>query len=172
MANFFKKNQIPAPEVLTLSKRNLKYIHSGMYWFTDNTLSDKLQKGKDLRAVVLQRNRKGFVALLFDEWELIYDVNGDYRVYAPQTIIDDRQMYCEKFIPSLAVLQAAYFHVELLNKRLKEAGKPELQGIYWSWDQNNNWPGFRYTLPNGHKVLIGKGSPAKLRPVLAVHIKK
>lgn len=158
-----------APEVLTLSRKHLPFIRPGMYWFTDDTFSDKIQEGKDVRAIVLSKDGRDVVALLLDEQNVAYEREGDYRVYAYQTLIDDRIMTVDKCVPELDILQAAHYHINLLNKRLKEAGLPEIHGVYWSWD--NGRPHFMYDIERGERQLIRNGDCAKLRFVLQLYVR-
>ena len=158
------------PEVLTLSKKHLPFIHPGMYWFTDDTFSDKLQDGKDIRAIVLTKDGRDVIALLLDEQDVTYERDGDYRVYAHQTLIDNRIMRVDKQVPELEILQAAHYHVLLLNKKLNEANQPPLQGIYWSWYTGR--PYFKYDVVAGEKRLIRGGDTAKLRFVLDVFVRR
>ena len=157
------------PEVIKLCKADLKHVDTGMYLFTDNTLSYQLQEGKTIRAVVLGKQGKTVYAFLPEEQNLLHERDRDYREYAPQILVDDDYMCCIKCMPSLETLMNAYFYVNDLNQALEEAKLPKLVGRYWSWD--NSRPYFMYNVEKGEKSLITKGCSAKARFLLEMKLK-
>lgn len=152
------------PEVITFCKADFKYIDVGMYLFTDNTFSSKLQEGKTVRGVVLKTFGKSVFVLLPEEQNLVYERERDYREFAPQLLFSQRGLCILKRMPCLDVLQSMHWFKEDLNKSLKEAGQPEIKGLYWSWAYE--LPYFRYDPEKGEKLLITKACCAKARFVL------
>ena len=157
------------PEVINFCKADLKYVDTGMYLFTDNTLSHHLQKDKTVRAIVLSKQGKVVYALLPEEQPMLHEKDKDYREYAPQILVDDSYMRCIKRMPLLRTLMNAHFYVKDINQALEEAKLPKLQGRYWSWDISR--PYFMYDPEIGDKSLITKGCSAKVRFILEVRLK-
>ena len=157
------------PEVINLCKADLKHVDTGMYLFTDNTLSYQLQDGKTIRAVVLGKQGKTIYALLPDEACLEYKKDRDYREFAPQVLFENAEARCTKIMPPLVFLMNAHFFHNELNQALEKAGQMKLSGLYWSWD--NGRPYFRYDPIRGEKHLITKGCSAKARFLLEMKLK-
>lgn len=158
------------PEVLPLCRHYVRHIEPGMYWFMDDTFSHKLQEGKELRAIVICAKGRDVFAFLLKEKSLTYSKYGDYRIYAPQVLIDNGRICCVEESPSLELLQKAAYNIDLINRRLQEAGKPQIKGIYWSW--RDRYPYFKYDVENAQKGLVCSGDSAKLRRVLDVFVRR
>ena len=163
-AEGIQENFTGGPEVLTFCKADFRYIDTGMYLFTDNTFSNKLQEGKNVRGIVLSRHGKSALILLPEEQNVVYERDRDYREFAPQVLFAQKGMRAIKRMPTLEILQVMHWFQKDLNQSLKEAGQPEIKGLYWSWAYER--PYFRYDLEKGEKHLIKKECCAKARFVL------
>lgn len=114
--------------VIPLNLHNCSEVKSGMFWYSDDTVSGELIPDKDLKSIVLFVKRGWVVGDTFEQQKLPWNKAMDYVNTFANSFVVSGEAYKIPFDELLFV----YDNVVNINNALEKVGKPLWDKKYWS----------------------------------------
>ena len=149
------------PECLDITKDNLSKIKAGMFWYEDNTVSEKLILQKKLKSVVILITNE---EVLGDSFEQLEVVGADAEKYITEfecDCISKGQAYFLNFDEMIKIQKAKVF----INSSLSLLGKQVWRGTYLTSTVDTSVYMRLVEFRSGVKHLATRTSCGMLRPV-------
>jgi len=149
-------------ECIEISKANLTKIKVGMFWYTDNTVSECLFLTKDVKSVVLWVNDNVIYGDSFKE--RIYDWN---KTDAFLECCATKFMFEKTMFHSVQLLEQIRKNEEVITNSLIQIGKARWIGDYWTPEEKGDNYARVFSMEDGFSFMNVKSKHYAIRPILA-----